>query len=178
LTFLTLGLLSASGPHLYNPSYVKFALAAPDSVVWALESPPYPAKIELGNVTYRMDSERVPVEGYGLVPRAVAAVLDVAVDGVWTRVVVRYGVEEVLELRVPLGFALAGDCLVVVGPTYGKGGVSFLSAMYWNANGGCLSHDGEAPGDYLVGVKPLSFFRIIIVVWWPWPRLQLYHLDV
>ena len=71
-----LGLPSASGPHLYNPSYVKFALAAPCSVVWALESPPYPAKIELDNVTYRVDPKRVPLEGCGLVPRAVAAVVE------------------------------------------------------------------------------------------------------
>jgi hypothetical protein len=68
LAFLELGLLSASGPHLYNPSYVKFALAAPGSVVWTLEPPPYPAKIELGNVTYRVDSEQVPLESCGPVP--------------------------------------------------------------------------------------------------------------
>ena len=82
MAFLALGLLSASGPYLYNPSYVKFALAAPGSVVWTLEPSPYPAKIELSSVAYRVDSERVPVEGCGLVPRAVAAGLDVAVDGV------------------------------------------------------------------------------------------------
>ncbi|MFZ8809962.1 MAG: hypothetical protein ACO2PN_17890 [Pyrobaculum sp.] len=109
-----------------------------------------------------MDSERVPLEGCGQVPRAVAAVLDVAVDGVWTKVEVRYGVEEALGLRAPLGFALAGDYLVVAGPTYGEGGVSLLSAMYWNATGGCLGRGGEAPGDYLVGVRPLPFFRIIV----------------
>ncbi len=162
LAFLALGLLSASGPYLYNPSYVKFALAAPGSVVWTLEPPPYPSKIELINVTYRVDSERVPVEGCGPVPRAVVAVLDVAVDGVWTRVEVRYGIEEALGLRPPLGFALAGDHLVVAGPTYGEGGASPLSAMYWNATGGCLGRGGEAPGDYLVGVRPLPFFRIIV----------------
>jgi hypothetical protein len=162
LAFLALGLLSASGPYLYNPSYVKFALAAPGSVVWTLEPPPYPAKIELSGVTYHVDSGRVPVEGCGPVPRAVVAVLDVAVDGVWTKVEVRYGVEEALGLRAPLGFALAGDYLVVVGPTYGEGGASSLSAMYWNATGGCLGRGGEAPGDYLVGVRPLPFFRIII----------------
>jgi hypothetical protein len=162
--FLALGLLSASGPYLYNPSYVKFALAAPGSVVWTLEPPPYPSKIELINVTYRVDSERVPVEGCGPVPRAVVAVLDVAVDGVWTRVEVRYGVEEALGQRTPLGFALAGDHLVLAGPTYGEGDASPLSAMYWNATDGCLGRGGEAPGDYLVGVRPLPFFRIIIVI--------------
>jgi hypothetical protein len=162
LAFLALGLLSASGPYLYNPSYVKFALAAPGSVVWTLEPPPYPAKIELSGVTYHVDSGRVPVEGCGPVPRAVVAVLDVAVDGVWTKVEVRYGVEEALGLRAPLGFALAGDYLVVVGPTYGEGGASSLSAMYWNATGGCLGRGGETPRDYLVGVRPLPFFRIII----------------
>jgi hypothetical protein len=162
LAFLALGLLSASGPYLYNPSYVKFALAAPGSVVWTLEPPPYPSKIELINVTYRVDSERVPVEGCGPVPRAVVAVLDVAVDGVWSRVEVRYGVEEALGLRAPLGFALAGDYLVLAGPTYGEDGASPLSAMYWNATGGCLGRGGEVPGDYLVGVRPLPFFRIII----------------
>jgi polygalacturonase len=81
----------------------------------------------------------------------------VAVDGVWTRVEVRYGVEEALGLRAPLGFALAGDYLVVAGPTYGKGGVSLLSAMHWNATGGCLGRGGEALGDYLVGVRPPLF---------------------
>ena len=162
LAFLALGLLSASGPYLYNPSYVKFALAAPGSVVWTLEPPPYPSKIELSSVAYRVDSERVPVEGCGLVPRAVVAVLDVVVDGVWAKVEVRYGIEEVLGLRAPLGFAPVGDYLVVAGPTYGEGGVSLLSAMYWNATGGCLGRGGEAPGDYLVGVRPLPFFRIIL----------------
>jgi len=162
LAFLALGLLSASGLYLYNPSYVKFALAAPGSVVWMLEPPPYPAKIELGNVTYRVDSERVPVEGCGPVPSAVVAVLDVAVDGVWIKVEVRYGVEEALGLRAPLGLALAGDYLVVAGPTHGEDGASSLLALYWNATRGYLGRGGEAPGDYLVGVRPLPSFRIII----------------
>lgn len=157
-----LGLLSASGPHLFNPGYVKFALAAPGSAVWTLEPPPYPSRLELSSVAYRVDSEQVPVEGCGLVPRAVVAVLDVAVDGVWTKVEVRYGVEEALVLRAPLGFALAGDYLVVAGSTCGEGGVSLLSAMCWNATGGYLCRGGEAPGDYLAGVRPLPFFRIII----------------
>jgi len=86
-----------------------------------------------------------------------SSALDVAVDGVWTRVEVRYGVEEALGLRAPLGFAPAGDYLVVAGPTYGEGGVSLLSAMYWNATGGCLGRGGETPGDYLVGVRPPLF---------------------
>jgi len=162
LAFLALGLLSASGPYLYNPSYVKFASAALGSVVWTLEPPLYPAKIELSNITYRVDSERVPVEDCGPVPRAVVAVLDVAVDWVWTKVEVRYGIEEALGLSAPLGLALAGDYLVVAGPTYGEDGASSLSALYWNATRGYLGRGGEAPGDYLVGVRPLPFFRIIM----------------
>ena len=86
-----------------------------------------------------------------------SSALDVAVEGVWTRVEVRYGVEEALGLRAPLGFAPAGDYLVVAGPTYGEGGVSLLSAMCWNATGGCLGRGGETPGDYLVGVRPPLF---------------------
>ena len=160
--------LPCAGPALrvwappLQPQLRQVRVAAPGSVIWTLESSPYPAKIELGNVTHRVDSERVSVKGYKSVPRAVAAVLDVAVDGVWTRVEVRYGVEEALGLRAPLGLALADDYMVVAGPTYGEDGASLLSAMYWNATGGCLDRGGEAPGDYLVGVRPLPFFRIII----------------
>ena len=178
MAFLALGLLSASGPYLYNPSYVKFAFAAPGSVVWMLEPPPYPAKIELGNVTYRVDSERVPVEGCGPVPSAVVAVLDVAVDGVWTKVEVRYGVEEALGLRAPLGLALAGDYLVVAGPTHGEDGASSLLALYWNATGGCLAAEERPPGTTWLGSGPSPFSESSWQHWRPWPRLQLYHLDV
>jgi hypothetical protein len=157
LAFLALGLLSASGPHLFNPGYVKFALVVPGSAVWTLEPPPYPSRLELSSVAYRVDSEQVPLEGCGSVPTAVVAVLDVAVDGVWTKVEVRYGVEEALALRAPLGFALAGDYLVVAGPTYGEGGVSLLSAMYWNATGGSWAAAGRPPVTTWLGLGPSPF---------------------
>ena len=87
-------------------------------------------------------------------PRAVVAVLDVAVGGVWAKVEVRYGVEEALGLRAPLGLALAGDYLVVAGPTYGEDGASSLLALYWNATGGCLGRGGEPPVTTWLGSGP------------------------
>ena len=68
MAFPALGLLSASGPHLFNPGYVKFALAAPGSVVWTLEPPPYPSRLELSSVAYRVDSEQVPWRVAGWCP--------------------------------------------------------------------------------------------------------------
>jgi len=163
LAFLALCLLSASGPYLYNPNYTKFVLALPGSVVWTLEPPPYPAKIGLNNVTYVVDNARTFVNGCGPVPRAVVAVLDVSVGGVEAKIGLRYGVEEALGVNQTLGLGMAGDYLLFVGPVY-NGTASVLSDMYWNATGGCLGSNGEAPEEYLVGVRPLPLFRATLAV--------------
>ena len=157
LAFLALGLLSASGPYLYNPSYVKFASAALGSVVWTLEPPLYPAKIELSNITYRVDSERVPVEDCGPVPRAVVAVLDVAVDGVWTKVEVRYGIEEALGLRAPLGLALAGDYLWWQGPHTARTALRLFQPCTGTRRVVAWAAEERPPGTTWLGSGPSPF---------------------
>ncbi len=160
--FLALGLLSLSGPYLYNPGYVKFVIAPPGSVVWTLEPPPYPAKVELASVTYEVAAATTFVNGCGAVPGWVEARLHLAVDAWSATVVIRYGAEEALGTRPPLGVGLAGDYLIIAGPVYGEGFVSVLSSMYWNATGGCLGRGGEAPEEYLIGLRPLPFFTLTI----------------
>lgn len=162
VVFLVFALLSISGPYMYNPSYVKFVIAVPGSVVWTLEPPPYPAKVELSSVVYQLDDAPTWVEGCGAVPRGVLASLELAVDGERAVVTLRYGVEEALGLKPPLGLGLVGDHLVIVGPVYGEGGATQLSRMYWNMTGGCLGRDGEAPEEYIIGVRPLPLFRLAI----------------